>query len=546
MRPIGLVLLLLCACGEPGLRDRSLMARVESGAEEATPPVEVSLPTPARPSYVGLVPDSLSNYYAEDAEVIVRFADLATLRRAPARQLAAIRAAYPELGLPGLDPVHLVRHMLGLPNSVAINIVRPFAFVKVADGWVGVLASRSFAEAGERMKALDAIYVVAGDPKLVAGYEAGFRKGHYLPGDCSLRVRPESIPELGSKLTGITHLLGLDLEFLDGWCRTAPSDLERLDVAAHFGDSGVRLDVRAAPEPDSPTALYLRQLKPAAGTTPLRLPAGGAIYLEFVTAPRLWLDLVGRLRPDLLGGDAAADPVRTLWREALGQFGEDTSTVVQLDGEGGGSVVLAGHLEDATHTRVFLESQDMRRLLKSIAGTEGFLEFRPEPGSDVGPAIGTISGSISHRRLLGWRSSGDPVLASLSLLLQGPLLCRIAIVEDRIFMVMGKRARQGNNAFFRDLETGRKVDHAHAREAGKLFPHRIAAFTLDLGRLYDGALEAAPFWSPKGRRLREHPLDRRLPTTVAMTVEGGALRFAVRLRAVELAESARRVARLLK
>jgi hypothetical protein len=78
-------------------------------------------------------------------------------------------------------------------------------------------------------------------------------------------------------------------------------------------------------------------------------------------------------------------------------------------------------------------------------------------------------------------------------------------------------------------------------QATTLFPQRLAAMSGDLGAVFDGCVEAAPYWSEDWSGLRTAALRSPIPGAAAVTVEGGALRIAVSLRPALLAEALARL-----
>lgn len=536
MRAVAAVCLLLAlGCGDQGLRDRSLMGSVRPAY-----PVRHQRSTKKRPStaVIGLDADPLAQYYAENAPLIVRFNDFATLKRDTETWLGGVRARFPELGLPDDSPIALVRKMLDLPDTVPVDPLRPFALVRFDGGWVGVLPIRDRSNAGERAKALDAIYSVAGDPGLVATYEPSFRKGFFLPGHCSVIAQPGALADLGTTLTEAATRLGVDLRALDGLLQPVPGDIERVDIGLRFGRSAVRVDLRASPNPQSPTALALARIKPATPSAIRWLPSGGTLYVESLSPPLQWESLLLNMARDLLPRPEPETEANLLTlRRLLASFGAHAAAMVELGPDGSGKALLVAHLEDPRAAREFFVGEDRAHLLQVVAGPDGRLAWNPHAFDVWEVPVGSITGHIGRDRLLRWRQTGAPLLASLATLLRGPVVTYVAVVDDKLCIVVGQGTRADAEKFIEHVRIGTPVDNDHNVAMASLFPQRIAAVSGDLANLFEGCREAAPHWHPRGRLLRELMLPVRLPAGAALTVEGGALRLAVRFELLDLCDA---------
>jgi len=535
--------LLLAACGDPGLRDRSLMAKgafaLDAAAAAASRrPVKGSKPAP---SVIGLVPDTLAPYYPDGAPLVLRFEDRTALQREALPELRAVAAQLPGLALP-TDGVEVVlRKLLDLPESVTIDAQRPFALIPTPLGWAAILPTRSHEEAGGRMKPLDGVYCVAGDPEVVAAYEPGFRKGFCLPGDLSVVVAPEAVPRIGTLLTEACGALGPDFRWLDGCLGPLPTDIERVDFAVRVGQGGLRADLRLAPNRESPTAFYLEKMKPASSDAARWLPSNGTLYAELTARPLDWEGLFLNLARDLIPAPKLArSPELAALRGLLAAFGRDVSVMLDLTPEGLGTILLVADLDEVAATQAYFGSPEFARLLELIAGPGGQLDWKPDAFDRNGVSVGAITGNISRSRLQEWR--GEGVLAStLSVLLRGPVICYVTTVSDKLCIVVGQTARPETERFIDHLRNGRASDNDHNLEAATLFPYRLAAASVDLAALFDGCREAAPYWHPQGRALKPLSLRWRLPASIAVTIEGGALRCAVRVRSAQLAEATAKI-----
>lgn len=531
----------IAACGDPGLRDRSLTAKLAGGPRSPLT-YGPSHTTPrkgvAQTSVIGLAPDQLAHYYPDDPSLVLRFKDVDSVGREAAAELERIRKTLPGLELPAGAPADLLRRALGLPDSVLIDPVRPFAFVRCADGWVAVLPTRSSDKAPTRLRQLDAIYCVAGDPAVVQSYRPGFRKGFYLPGDLSVIAAPDAIKDFGSSLAPVLLPLGLDLAALDAWMPKCPPDIERLDLALRLQQGLLRIDLRAAPGRDSPTALYLDRMRPRPSDAVRWLPTRGTAYAEFVSPPLDWEGLLGVL----LRGDApaaGAEKERLLFsvRRLLAALGRDAAAVVHFVPQGPGSVLLVAEVDDPAATEAFLDSADLVALLSEAAGADGALEWQPKAFEHRGVAVGMIQGNLSKSRLLAWRRSGDILLSTVAVLTSGPVVVYAAMVGDKLCVAVGPKSRGEMELLVEHVQRGAPADNEHNAEVTTLFPQRLAAVSGDLGALFDACVEAAPYWNGNLAALRTATLRSAIPCSAAVTVEGGALRAAVNLRPALLAEA---------
>jgi len=539
MRTLLFALLLAAACADPGPRDRSLLDAGGPGGPDASGGVHAS----AEPEDEAgedeepeLVPDPLANYYSEEAELVLRFEPTATLERLWKPEWDRLRAAVPALDAVELDLAAAVRRLLDLPDGVRFDAVRPFALVKLESGWVGVLPSRSAEAAGPRLRPLDAVYAVAGDPALVGSYEPRFRQGLHCPGQVGVIGKPAAIARLGSALAPLAARAGIDLALLDALVPEAPTDVERVDLVFGVHQDAARVDLRLGVRPGSPTARILAGLRPSAAASQRWLPDGGELYVELAEAPlRLEALLLGLWHGRSRRVPTAVRHGFDLVRPLLAALGEDAAIGFELDAHGAGTATLIASLEDPDATRAYLDSAGFRRLLERIAGDEAALDWTPRAFERDGRPVGTVAGSISRSRILAWRQSRDPLLATLSVFLGGPAVVYIAVVDDRLAVVCGAAGQNDAARVLDHLVKGEAADNDHAREVAPLFPERLAAASVDLAGLFDGCREAAPFWPGRGPELEDEALHERLPASVAVTARGDALRAAARVRPHRLA-----------
>ncbi len=538
-----LIGLLLAACGDPGTRDRSLMARGGVPMDAAAIAALRRPPKANRPttSVIGLVPDPLAPYYPDDAPLVLRFEDTTALLREAIPEFRQVATLLPALGLPA-DPIDaLLRRVLKLPEAVRIDAQRPFALVPTPRGWAAILPSRSHEESEGRMKALDGVYCVAGEPAIVASFEPGFRKGFCLPGDLSVVMQPAAVARVGSILNAASGPQGPDLGWLDGCLGPLPSDIERVDFALRAGQGGLRADLRLAPNRESPTAFFLEKMKPASSDAARWLTSNGTMYLELSARPLDWEGLFLNLARDLIPASklARSKELSTL-RALLAALGRDASVMLDLTSDGLGTILLVADIDDPGSTQRYFGSQEFADLLALVAGPGGQLEWKPDAFERHGTGVGAITGHVSRTRLQEWRNGGL-VESTLSVLLRGPVVGYAATVSDKLCIVIGPRARPEAERFIDHLRSGRPTDNDLNLEAGTLFPYRLGAATINLAALFDGCREAAPYWHPQGRALKDLSLRWRMPAAAAVTIEGGALRCAVRVRASQVAEAAAKI-----
>ncbi|HEX5138590.1 MAG TPA: hypothetical protein VFY93_16580 [Planctomycetota bacterium] len=538
-----LLALLLCACGDPGLRDRSLMGKVSDD-----PRVYVrrgsrtgKRSTGAQTSVIGLAPDQLAQYYPDDPALVVRFRDIDSVGREAAAELDRVRKALPDFAMPLGAPADVLRRVLKLPDSVLIDPVRPFAFVRMEAGWAAILPTRSREKAPARLRQLDAVYCVSGDPAVVQSYRAGFRKGFYLPGDVSVIATPDAFRTLPSALAPVLRVLGVDDAAVEGLALPCPPDIERLDLAVRLQEGVLRFDLRAAPDRDSPAAAYLERLRPRPSGAVRWLPSRGTAYVECVSPPLEWEALLGALLRDDEPGAGTEQRELFSVRRLLAALGHDVALVLHFVPRGAGSVLLVGETDDPEATAAFLASADLQTLLAVAAGPDGSLAWQPNAFECKGVTVGMVEGNLSRSRLLSWRHGGNLLLSTLAVLSSGPVVAYAAIVGDKLCVAIGPKSRADMELLVEHLQRGTPVDNEHATEVTSLFPQRLAAVSGDLGAIFDGCVEAAPYWREEWSGLRTAALRSPIPASGAVTVEGGALRVALNVRPALVAEAIARL-----
>jgi hypothetical protein len=536
------ILATLGACGDPGLRDRSLSRTVDARLSDSVHALVDQLPKkrPPKSPIIGLMKDPLAALYAERSPLVLRFSELAALEKEAGEQLAEVARLLPGLGLPQGTPGQFLRQITELRSWVSLDSPRPFACVLTPEGWAAIVPTRDRSAVGMRLKPLDGIYSVAGTEEVVAAYTPGFRKGYYLPGHCSVIARPEALPKLGTKLTGLLEALGIDLTVLDGGFDFLSADVERVDISFRFLRASLRVDLRLAPSASSPTSLALERLQPQPSTTARFLPKGGTIYLEMCASPP---DLKG-LHHGLLGqpvetrAELPAD--RLALREALRTLDQDVTCMLELEPDGTGRAILLAKLGRPDAVREFFRSEHMPELLQLVAGPGGRLVWRPGVFTRYGAPVGTVTGNISRSRLSTWRQ-GNAVQSTLGVLLRGPVVAYVAVLKSHLCVVVSQKSRADAERFLDTVRAGEPQFNEHVGMVHRLFRTRLMACSADLGALFDGGRVAAAHWHERGRELRDLDLRKRLPAACAVTAEGGALRVAVSLPPRALAEAVAKI-----
>lgn len=535
MRFVAVLCLLWAACVEQGPRDRSLIARVQPDLPARAASAWRNAPTRGKPStsVIGLLPDPLAAFYPEDAGIVVRFDDFVSLQREALPRLREVQKLLPGLRLPVNDPADGVRHLLGLPASVAFDPARPFAFVLTSRGWAAIVPTRNLEAGGRRLKPCDGTYCVAGEPAVVAAYEPGFRRGFYLPGDVSVIANPHWVPTFATAVADLLEERGVPAGGLRD-LPDLPEEIERVDLAVRIDRTGLRVDVRLAPNRESPTAVYLERMRPSRAQTVQWLPPDATLYLELASAPLEWEGLV----LNLLGAEATPRPTPELraMQRLVATLGQDAGAMLDLDAEGRGTALVFAELVDPSATTAFFESSDLRTLLTAIAGPEGRLEWNPDALERHGVTVGSITGHISRSRLEDWRRGGL-LDSTLSVYLRGPAVAYVAIVGRRLCVAAGPRARADMERFLDRIQLETPGENEHLAEAEALFHDRLASGSVNLAELFDGTREAAPLWHERGRALKGLQLRWRIPASFAVTSEGGALRAAVRVAPKLLADA---------
>jgi hypothetical protein len=266
-----------------------------------------------------------------------------------------------------------------------------------------------------------------------------------------------------------------------------------------------------------------------------------------VSPPLEWEALLAALlRPDAPPSGAVEERLFFSVRRLLAALGQDASLVLHFVPRAAGSVLLVGESNDPAATTAFLESADLEALLAHAAGPDGSLKWQPNAFEWKGVTVGMIQGNLSRSRLLGWRRSGHVLLSTFAVLSSGPVVAYVAVVGDKVCVAVGPKSRTDMELLVEHVQRGAPVDNEHAAEAAALFPQRLAAVSGDLGAIFDGCVEAAPYWREDWSGLRTALLRSPIPGAAAVTVEGGALRLAVSLRPALLAEALARLKKHLE
>ena len=510
---------LLAACSDPGLRDRSLMNAV---GRVTLPPDSLAAKRvrkhqhqSARPSIIGLREDPMGPLYPCDSQLIVRFADLSALQKHALPHLDEVATLLPGLGLPELPPGTLLRIRAGLPDSIVVNRVLPFAFVRTPNGILALIPVKGKLTDTHRVRRVDARYCVAGSEAAVKAYRPAATRGYYLPGDISVVAPRDAIAALSDRLGELAALEGITLPLPKGFPAVRPEEIERVDLALHFSDHDVRVDLRLAPDTTREGALtaLLAALQPRPTSALGYLPANGVVTLATTASIPTWSALARALTQTQGILDA---------RFAL--LGDDTAATLVLDGDGPASLVLVSHLAatDRDAVRSFLAGKEIKDLVAQAGGADGQLTYTPRAFKRHGVHIATIAGELDTATAKALRTSAliGPLAEQFT---RGSIVVCIALVGDHLCIVAGERSRP-------------VVEQIVARLAGKGdAPDANATLTKHL--MDTPALEAhinlAPFFA--------HSAAASLPVQFAVGAEGGALRMAARLPDIELAAVVRRL-----
>jgi hypothetical protein len=552
---LAVCLLLVASCGDPGPRDRSL--KVERNRDlwtllrRAKEKRTSTGTTPPSPSIIGLVSDPLAPFYPEKPALVVRFDALGTLDRDATSQFAEVRRTLPELKLPAGTAEALLRRVTGVDESIVFDPLRPFAFIKLEQGWLAVAAAHTAETAtdpqamekdnGTRVRPLDGVYAAIGPKATVEAFQPASRTGFYLPGHCSVIASPEAATRIGAELGSLVKPLGIDLGFVDGTLPSLPEDLARVDLSIRFDAASMRVDVRLTPKRDTATAMLLDRLQPATPVALDWLPRDGTFYVEMGIPALEWERLGAHLAGvDVTNPEDPDQPVLRSLRKALSLLDKDAAALLDLDPDGTGRLFFVASLKKPEAAREFIGSPDFYRLLTVVAGPDGHLEFTPGVISRSDTRVDTITGHLSRKRLAQWRKEGL-VRASASMMLRGPIAIYVAVVDDKLCLLAAKQERSETKRFVEMLKKRSQPGSGHAAEVDSLLHKRLASFSADLAALYDGCRKSAPIWHEHGDALRELTLRWRLPVSGAVGVEGGALRLALRLPPDRLADAAARV-----
>ncbi|MGH7163315.1 MAG: hypothetical protein ACREID_07510 [Planctomycetota bacterium] len=528
------ILALLASCADSGPRDRSLMRAVASDPAASMPaPVRAVAKTPR--SAAGLIPDHLAYFYPVGADVVVRLDDLATLERAAGPAIGEVCGALPGIGLPEGSAAEILRQALALPSEVEFDHHRPFAFVRRAGKWSCVVAASG--DGGRRMRALEAGYAVAGDPEVIGEYAASYGKGHYLPGNVSLRVEPRAVAGLGSSLSEIFGPLRISTEFFDPLCKTPHEDVDRLDVALRFAADSVRVDVRAALRTGSPVAALLTGTKPAPARVAALLPPDGVVYVDGTPS----LASLGRLLGCVgLTGFRSADPSQDPRHAALHAWKGESAAVLHVGADGAGTVHAIVQLENPEDGASFIGSDPFKALLVSLAGTSGYLEWRPETFRRHDLAVGAVTGYVARERIDELRA-GNAVEVAIGSLLRGTVVAYVAVLDGKLCITVGEEPRPLMERFLDRVAAEAERGNPHVTQTAALFDERLAAGTIDFAALLAGLRDVVAARLANGGELVAAVEPGSATVGFALTAEGEALRLAVRVPVRSLAKGLARL-----
>jgi len=520
MRPLLLIsAFLLAACSDPGLRDRSLMNAV---GRVTLPPDSLAAIRvrehehhSARPSIIGLREDPMGPLYPRDAQLIVRFADLSTLQKHALPHLEEVATLLPGLGLPELPPGTLLRIRAGLPDSIVVDRVLPFAFVRTTKGIIALIPVKGSLTDTHRIRRVDKHYCVAGSEAAVKAYRPAATRGYFLPGDISVVAPRDAIAGLSDRLGELAALEGITLPLPKGFPAVRPEEVERVDLALHFSDHDVRIDLRLAPDTthEGSLAALLAALQPRAGGALGYLPADGVFTLATTASIPTW----SALARELTQAQAIVDA-----RFAL--LGDDAAATLVLDGDGPASLVLVSHLAatDRNAVRSFLAGKEIKDLVAQAAGADGQLKYTPRAFKRHGVHVATIAGELDTATAKALRTSTliGPLAEQFT---SGPIVVHVALVGDHLCIVAGERSRP-----VLERVLARLVGKGEAPDANATLTNQL----MDTPAL-EAHIDLAPFFA--------HAAGAPLPVQFAVGAEGGSLRIAARLPDIELAAVVRRL-----
>ena len=526
-----LLVLALCACGDAGSRDRSVDDPVTARARTAADPADSGVRTQRAPR--GLMTDALSPYYSADAALIVRFDEPATLIREAVPQLSEVAGLLPELGIPDLPPIELLRQFLDLPEGIAFDAQFPFALVKVRDGWIGIGKVLNPQEAPQHFRPLDERFHAAGNPELLEAYQPAFEHDYHLPGDMSLILREGAFEIVSDQLRTYAQRIGFQAEGIESWAGLAGGDLARIDLSFRFGQAGLRIDLRLGARVGSSAAGCLESLRTNRSQSGGWLPADGTLYAD-VAAPFPELALLAR---QLLGAQRLAAALQVVGAG----LGSDTAWMLDVDPDGSASLLCVSEVE-ADYQGVAPEAID--GLIRAMAGSDGSLTLERSAFERGGIQVSVLRGSVGPSKLESWRQHGW-LRAWLAARLESGIEAFGARVENRLCIVGGDRGRAEAERLLDRLRIGRPAATGHEAEVAPLGSERLASFSVDLAALHDGTRHTAADWLENGDRLEKVKLRWRLPASGVLVADHDHLRLSLRLRPRLLAGAAARILAVL-
>jgi len=523
------LIVILGGCSDPGLRDRSLMNPVarlvlprSARVEKQTAKWEHERP---RASVVGLVADPMARLYPANHGLVVRFADLSTLQRHALPHLRDIAALLPGLGLPELPPGTLLRVRAGLPDEITVDRIRPFALVHTKEGVVALIPVKGEFANKPNLRRLDEHYCIAGRKSAVAHYRPAMRAGHYLAGDISVVAPRNEIAGIGERLQQLAAVEGVTLPIPAELLSHRPHEVERADLALRFSPSGVRLDLRLSPDTahDGALSVLLSSLRARPSGALQFLPADGVATFATTADVPTWLALLSELAKAPIGRENPAAMTRIT--EACAVLGADAALTVLLPAGHPATLVLVSELAepDREAAAAFLESDAMTPLVELLSGSGGSLKFKRGVFKRHGAKVATITGTLDPEVAKTLRASRGlcPMLARFA---QGPVTVYVALVGQRLCIVAGERSRP---------ELERLIDrivgkHPAADQRSAESPQTLLRRSALLARV-----DLAPLLAPDS--------GSRLPLTLGVAVEGGALRVAALLPDFKLAAALNRL-----
>ncbi|MEM8886115.1 MAG: hypothetical protein AAGD14_18770, partial [Planctomycetota bacterium] len=453
--------------------------------------------------------------YTDDAGLVIRCGSLNKLETGWRPRIEKLGSLLPELNLPELPPGTLLRVRFGLPDSVTVDRLRPFAFLRTAAGWVALIPVNGKLDESDLYRRVDEHYCVAGRPDAVEKYVPGMRKGYFLPGEVSVLARRDGVATLPDEMDAATELLGMTLPAWPRLDEKLVGQIGRVDLALAFEQRGLRVDARLAPDPaqEGSFATLLEGLAPHAGKSAQVLGTRASVELGCRG------DAVSLIEMTRVLTEAGERPIwPEVARDAIAMFGDDATVQLQMqDGQAGALVAVAKLTEaDREAAETCLRSKPMRDGLERLGLACTDDAFRRN-GFDVCMISGLLPAAMRTRL----KESGS-LGAALDARLGERVVGYATLADGYLCVTVGPGARGEMETMLDAVATGKPRRDEAAAKGDPLVPDRSFTVRVDLDALLRAmvAIEARY----KGV-LVEEPMQLR----VDGGVRGGALHLAARL-----------------